>query len=83
MTVSLNKQSRASIEKVTGIPFDDLVAMDIDSIDAFIEKKIGKKLNQRPITDQRLIGRGSVYLFLNRLFDMDTKKMNRYIDRIK
>jgi len=83
MAVSLNKQSRASIEKMTGIPFDDLVAMDIDSIDAVIEKKIGKKLKLRPITDQRLIGRGSVYLYLNRIFDIDTKKLNRYIDRIK
>ena len=83
MAVSLNKQSRDAIEKVTGIPFDDLVAMDIDSIDAAIEKIIGKKLRLRPITDQRLIGRGSVYLYLNRLFNIDTKKLNRYIDRIK
>ena len=83
MVTSLNKQSRASIEKVTGIPYDDLLAMDIDSIDAVIEKKIGKKLKLRPITDHRLIGRGSVYLYLNRLFDIDAKKLDRYIDRIK
>jgi hypothetical protein len=83
MAISLNKQSRASIEKVTGIPYDDLLVMDIDSIDTVIEKKIGKKLKLRPITDQRLVGRGSVYLYLNRLFDIDTKKLNRYIDQIK
>ena len=83
MAITLNEQSRASIEKVTGIAFDDLLAMDIDSIDAIIEKKIGKKLRFKPVTDNRLIGRGSVYLYLNRLFDFNIKKMNRYIDRIK
>ena len=83
MAISLNKQSRASMEKVTGISFDELLAMDIDSIDATIEKRIGKKLKFKPIADHQLIGRGSVYLYLNRLFDFNVKKMNRYIDRIK
>ena len=83
MAISLNWQSRTSIEKVTGISYDDLLAMDIDSIDAIIEKKIGKKLKFTSITDNRLIGRGSIYLYLNRLFDFNIKKMNRYIDRIK
>jgi len=83
MTISLNKQSRDSIGKQTGIPYDDLLTMDIDSIDAIIEKKIGKKLKFKPIADDQLIGRGSVYLYLNRLFDFNIKKQNRYIDRIK
>jgi len=83
MTISLNRQSRVSIGKMTGIPYDDLLTMDIDSIDAAIEKKIGKKLKFKPVADSQLIGRGSVYLYLNRLFDFDIKKMNRYIDRIK
>ena len=83
MTISLNSQSKASIEKATGISYEDLLAMDIDSIESIIEKKIGKKLKFRPITDSRLIGRGSVYLYLNRLFDIDTTKLNRYIDKIK
>ena len=83
MTITLNKQSRASIEKITGIPYDDLLAMDVEEIDVAIEKKIGKKLKFKPVTDFRLIGRGSVYLYLNRLFDFNAKKLNRYIDRIK
>ena len=83
MTITLNKQSRTSIEKVTGISYDDLLAMDIDSIDSIIEKKIGKKLKFKPITDNGLMGRGSVYLYLNQLFDFNTKKLNRYIDQIK
>ena len=44
MTKILNRQSRASIEKITGIPFDDLLAMDVGVMDGIIEKKIGKKL---------------------------------------
>ena len=83
MTISLNRQSRASIEKMTGIPYDDLLTMDTGSIDVAIEKKIGKKLKFKPIADSRLIGRGSVYLYLNRLFDFNIKKLNHYIDRIK
>ena len=83
MAYSLNQQSRLSIEKMTGISYDDLLTMDIDSIDSVIEKKIGKKLKFKPITDYRLLGRGSVYLFLNRLFDIDISALNRYIDGIK
>ena len=82
MTISLNSQSRASIEKITGIPYEDLLTMDIDTIDALIEKKMGKRLKFKPIVDYRLIGRGSIYLYLNRLFDFNIKKLNRYIDRI-
>jgi hypothetical protein len=83
MTVSLNSQSRASIAKKTGISYEDLLVMDIGSIDAAIEKKIGKKLKYKPITDDRLTGRGSVYMYLNRFFDFNTQKLDRYIDRIK
>ena len=83
MTISLNTQSRASIEKITGIPYNDLLTMDVGSIDAVIEKKTGKKLKFKPVADYQLIGRGSIYLYLNRLFDFNTPKMNRYIERIK
>ena len=83
MSISLNKQSRASIEKITGISYDDLLSMDVDAIDGVIEKRIGKKLRFKSITDHQLIGRGSVYLYLNRLFDFNIKKMNRYIDKTK
>ena len=83
MTFSLNEQSKASIEKVTGISYDDILKMDIGSIDYIIEKKIGKKLKFKSVTDSRLMGRGSVYLYLNRFFDIDTTKLNRYIDGIK
>ena len=82
MTISLNANSRTSIEKITGIPFKDFLEMDIDSIEAIVEKKIGKKLKFRSITDHRLAGRGSVYLYLNRLFDINTSKLDRYIDKI-
>jgi len=65
MAISLNKQSRASIEKATGISYDELLTMDVDLIDAIIEKRIGKRLKFKPFADSQLIGRGSVYLYLN------------------
>jgi len=83
MTYRLNEQSKASIERATGISYNDLLNMDVGSIDRVIEKKIGKKLKYKPVVDSRLMGRGSVYLYLNRLFDIDVAKLDRYIDRIK
>jgi len=83
MVFRLNKQSRASIEKKTGIPYDDLLTMDIEEIDTVIGKKIGKKLKFKPVTNPWLIRRGSPYFYLNRLFDFNIPKLNRHIDRIK
>jgi len=83
MTFRLNKQSKTSIEKITGIMYDDLLGMDIEEIDAIIERKIGKKIKYKPVTNLWLIGRGSPFFYLNRLFDFNTPKLNNYIDRIK
>ena len=41
--------------------------MDTEVIDKNIEKKIGKKLKFEKEEDSRLIGRGSVYIYLFRL----------------
>lgn len=78
-TISLNQKSRQSIEKQTGLTVEQIIEMDIEDIDNAIEKKIGKKLSYPTQTDLRLYGRGAIYLFLNRFFLFNHKKMNRAI----
>lgn len=82
MAIILNNETKLSIEKITGINYDDIVLMDIDTLRACIEKKIGKKLKFKPNRDKRLPSRGSVYLSLNRFFDFNIKKLNKYIDSL-
>lgn len=76
----LNEDSKKSIEKRTGLSWEQIVYMDVDELDKVIEKKIGKKLSFPKKQDSRLSGRGSVYLALNRFFGFNHKKMNKIID---
>ena len=46
--------------------FDDIMEMDAMSLDGHIEKNIGKKLRLSTVIG-RLISRGSLYTFFNRL----------------
>ena len=64
---TLSEETKKNIEKDIGLTTDSISKMDFESIDTQIEKKIKKKLTFKPINDSRLIGRGSVYLFLRRL----------------
>ena len=80
--LSLNKQSRMSVKKQTGLSVEQIVFMDIEEIDKIIENKIGKKLTYPKRNDRRLFGRGSAYLFLNRYFEFNHKRMNRIIKSI-
>ncbi|MDR0926556.1 MAG: hypothetical protein LBO69_02175 [Ignavibacteria bacterium] len=81
---TLNQDSKNAISKNVGIPFDTLVSMDIEDIHSHIERKIGKRLKLTNFAnDMRLIGRGSVYLSLGRIFNINKNKLNNYIDAIK
>lgn len=40
----LSEESKRTIEKNVGIPFDDIVKMDSIQEKVYVEKKIGKKL---------------------------------------
>lgn len=82
MSIALNEKSKLSIERVTGLTYDEIVSMDSQEIRSKIEKRIGKKLRFKTIKDKRLSGRGSVYLFLNRFLNFDVKKLDRYIDSL-
>lgn len=79
MSITLNEKSKASIEKTTGIKVSDLIRMGVDEIDASIENKIGKKLKFHTNWKNIIIGRGSVYLFLNRLIKLEfiNKKLSK------
>jgi hypothetical protein len=81
MKFALNQASKSTIEKVTGIKYDDIVNMDIALLNENIEKKIGKKLKFSS-GKKNPIGRGSVYLHLNRFFDFNHKKLDKYIDSL-
>lgn len=80
--LSLNKKSKMSVKKQTGLSVEQIISMDIEEIDKIIENKIGKKLTYPKQNDRRLFGRGSVYLFLNRIFEFNHKRMNRIIKSI-
>ncbi|MDR2496112.1 MAG: hypothetical protein LBD21_03190 [Tannerellaceae bacterium] len=83
MQFTLSDQEKESLLDATGISYDEILSMDMDEIHARIEKKIGKKLTFKPIKDMRLIGRGSPYLYLNRIFPYDEKQIKKYINSLK
>lgn len=59
--------------------FDDIMEMDAVSLDGHIEKNIGKKLRLSTVIG-RLIGRGSLYTFFNRLLTREW--IDREIEKI-
>ena len=42
--MSLSEETKKSIERIVGLPFEDIVKMDILHEKAHVEKKIGKKI---------------------------------------
>ena len=83
MSYTLSIETQDIIEKKLGISFKDILETDAVTLDKKIEDKIGKPLKAEPIRDERLMSRGSVYLFLERFLCFNTKKLDRYIDKIK
>ena len=83
MITTLNKKSELTIEKRLGLKFSDIISMDAEDLDKVVERKIGKSLKVKPFNDERLIGRGSVYLHLNRFLTFNREKLDKYIDHIK
>jgi hypothetical protein len=83
MEITLNSKTKATIARVTGIKYDEIISMDSEDLQKRIEKKIGKKLTFGSNYDKRLPdSRGSVYLYLNRLFSFDTNKLDKFIDSL-
>jgi hypothetical protein len=83
MQIALNQASKKTIERITGLSYEQITSMSVEDIDSAIEKKIGKKLKFKSNNDSRLPRRGSVYLALNRFFDFNRKKMDYRIALIQ
>lgn len=71
LNFTLSDESKETIKKYTGMSADDISKMDTEKVDRNIEEKIGKKLKLGEEIDSRLIGRGSVYIFLHRILGLD------------
>ena len=81
-TYNLSDTAKRNIAANLQLPsFGDIIDMDAVSLDQYIEKKIGKKL-KLSTSIGRLIGRGSLYTFFNRILtrewiDKQIEKINR------
>lgn len=78
--LSLTKKSKAIIKKRTGLDVKKLSNTDFCILDKNLEKKTHHELQHMSGDDDQLLGRGSVYVYLNRLLDI--KKTNKEISRI-
>jgi hypothetical protein len=79
--VSLNDQSKRSIEQRTGIPYNVIVSSDAMTIDRMIEKKIGKSLSlDYSPRDKRLPARGGVFLAMKKYIKMSD--IDKYLSKI-
>ncbi|MBQ6156609.1 MAG: hypothetical protein IJK22_08405 [Bacteroidales bacterium] len=80
-TYNLSVDARRNIaEDLQVASFSDVLDMDALTLDNHIERIIGKKLNLSP-TLGRLIGRGSLYTWFNRL--LTRRWIDRQISKIK
>jgi len=80
-TYSLSDTAKQNIVRYLQLSsFDDVMAMDAVSLDSHIEKNIGKHLRLSTVVG-RLIGRGSLYTFFNRLLTREW--IDSQIEKIK
>lgn len=62
----LNKKTQTSLCRKVGLTYEQMQNMNAEEIDAFIEKRLGKKLTPS-FSMKNIVNRGSVYLFFKRL----------------
>lgn len=80
-TYSLSDTAKQNIVRNLQLSsFDDVMRMDAMSLDSHIEKKIRKRLRLSTVVG-RLIGRGSLYTYFNRLLTREW--IDRQIEKIK
>lgn len=65
----LNKKTQDSFKRKVGLSYEQMQQMNAEEIDAFIEKRLGKKLSYS-YSIRNLVNRGSVYLFFRRLLPL-------------
>lgn len=72
MKLKLSQKSRDNIKQNTGLEISKISRMSAEELDDYLENRINKKLVfKMPLDDNRLIGRGSVLLYLRRLLNID------------
>ncbi len=71
MKTTLSESSKFFLEKKLGITIEEMAKKDSLELDKLIEEKIHKKLGfMSSIRNQ--IGRGNVFLYLQRFLELDT-----------
>lgn len=66
----LSEKTKQIIVNQTGFTSDELSTLDLESLEKRIESKIGKKLEYMVHSDDRLLGRGNIYMYLSRMTDL-------------
>lgn len=79
MTHRLNEQTRISLYRKVGLTYEQMQQMNAEEIDAFIERRMGKKLTPA-CSLKNFVNRGSVYLFFKRL--MPQSYIDKQLSRI-
>lgn len=67
----LNAKSKSYIKNSVGLSFESIIEMNSSDVDTQIEKKINKKLKHRSSPVLRSSGRGTPYLYLWRLVNIN------------
>jgi len=80
MKFKLSEKSKSNIRSSTGLKASDISSMDFSEWDEYLENRLKKKLQFTMPSDPRLIGRGSILLFLGRILDI--APINRYFCRL-
>ncbi len=65
---TLNEKTRRTVESAVGLPYGDILRRSAGELTRHIEKKVGHRLRPGFSAGKSLVGRGSAYLFLRRLF---------------
>jgi hypothetical protein len=76
----LSDKTKKVIEKQTGFTSEEISSLDMDSLEERIESKIGKKLEYMVHNDDRLLGRGNIYMYLSRMTSMS--KIDKKLSKI-
>ncbi|MCW3784947.1 hypothetical protein [Plebeiibacterium sediminum] len=71
---TLSEDAKKAVQKSTGLTVSEIQSMEVGRVDRAIEKKIKKKLTHR-VRYKHMHSRGSIFMFLGRLLDID------YVDK--
>ncbi|MFA6865715.1 MAG: hypothetical protein WCS04_07960 [Sphaerochaetaceae bacterium] len=76
----LNAKSKSYIKNSVGLSFESIIEMNSSDVDSQIEKKINKKLKHKSSRVLRSTGRGTPFLYLWRLVNINA--IDRLLSKI-